>query len=246
MIRKCLFIGALSVLTAHAAFSQQKKPAAKTAAPKPMLRNTLDSVSYTIGNDLAQMLKGQGLDSLNLKLLFKAIEDQYTGKTPVISAEQGTTLVRDYILNRNKVEGDKFLAKNKTKPGVTTLPSGLQYQVLKTGTGPKPTANDKVKVHYHGMLTDGTTFDSSIDRGEPISLSVTGVIKGWTEALLLMPVGSKWKLFIPSQLAYGERSAGPKIKPNSALIFDVELLEIEPAAAGQTPPVPPAAPATKE
>ncbi|RPE09405.1 FKBP-type peptidyl-prolyl cis-trans isomerase [Chitinophaga lutea] len=235
MIRKCLFIGALSVLTAQAAFSQKKQ----TAAPKPLLRTQLDSVSYTIGNDLGQMLKGQGLDSLNLKLLFKAIEDHYTGKTPVLSADQGTTLVRDYILNKNKVEGEKFLAKNKTKPGVVTLPSGLQYQVLKTGTGPKPTLNDKVKVHYHGMLIDGTTFDSSIDRGEPITLPVTGVIKGWTEALLLMPVGSKWKLFIPSQLAYGERAAGPKIKPNSALVFDVELLSIEAATPAETQPAAP-------
>jgi FKBP-type peptidyl-prolyl cis-trans isomerase FklB len=204
-------------------------------------------VSYTIGNDLGQMLKGQGLDSLNLKMLFKAIEDHYTGKPPALAAEQGTTLVRDYILNKNKVEGERYLAKNKVKAGVKTLPSGLQYQVLKAGNGPKPTENDKVKVHYHGMLTDGTTFDSSIDRGEPLTIPVTGVIKGWTEALLLMPVGSKWKLFVPSQLAYGERSAGAKIKPNSVLVFDVELLEIEPGAPAQAAPAAPAeAPPVKE
>lgn len=225
MIRKCLFISALSVLTVQMAHSQKKT--SKPVSAKPLLVTELDSVSYTIGNDLGQMLKGQGLDTLNLKLLFKAIDDLYTGKKPAIDAEQGTSLVKNYILNRNKAEGEKFLAKNKTKPGVVTLPSGLQYQVLKAGTGPKPTTQDKVKVHYHGMLTDGSTFDSSIDRGEPISLPVTGVIKGWTEALLLMPTGSKWKLFIPSQLGYGERQAGQKIKPNSALVFEVELLEIE-------------------
>ncbi|WP_119079012.1 FKBP-type peptidyl-prolyl cis-trans isomerase [Chitinophaga alhagiae] len=238
MTRKCLFI-ALSMLAAQAAYSQ-KKPAAKpAAATKPLLASTLDSVSYTIGNDLGQMLKGQGLDSLNLKLLFKAIEDHYKGKAPMLSAEQGTMLVRDYILNKNKAEGEKYLAANKKKAGVVTLPSGLQYQVLKAGTGPKPTTNDKVKVHYHGMLIDGTTFDSSIDRGEPLTLPVTGVIPGWTEALLLMPVGSKWKLFIPAQLAYGERSAGPKIKPNSALVFDIELLNIEAAIPAEAPPAPP-------
>jgi len=130
-------------------------------------------------------------------------------------------------MSKNKVAGEQFLAENKSKPGVVTLPSGLQYIILKEGTGAKPTAADKVKTHYHGTLIDGTVFDSSVERGEPISFPVGGVIKGWTEALQLMPVGSKWKLFIPSELAYGDRQAGPKIGPGSALIFDVELLDIE-------------------
>ena len=127
----------------------------------------------------------------------------------------------------NKVEGEKFLAANKVKPGVTTLPSGLQYKVLKQGTGPKPTAADKVTVHYEGKLIDGTIFDSSIKRGEPISFDVTGVIPGWTEALQLMPVGSTWQLFIPSNLAYGEhpRPGGP-IGPNAVLTFEVQLIKI--------------------
>lgn len=128
---------------------------------------------------------------------------------------------------KNKAEGEKFLADNKAKAGIVTLPSGLQYQVIKEGTGAKPTINDKVKTHYHGMLIDGTVFDSSVDRGEPISFPVSGVIKGWTEALQLMPVGSKWRLFIPADLAYGDRQAGAKIGPGSTLIFDVELLDIE-------------------
>jgi FKBP-type peptidyl-prolyl cis-trans isomerase FklB len=127
----------------------------------------------------------------------------------------------------NLEEGQKFLAENKTKEGVTTLESGLQYQVITTGTGEKPTLTDRVKCHYHGTLIDGTVFDSSVDRGEPSVFPVNGVIKGWTEALQLMPVGSKWKLFIPADLAYGANGAGDKILPNSALIFEVELLSIE-------------------
>lgn len=237
IIRKCLFISAMSVLALQTAYSQKKKPA---AAPVSIIKTPLDSVSYAIGNDLAQMLKGQGLDSLNLKLLFTAIQDQYAGKKPVLSADEGTLAVSRHIQNvkaekaaKNKSVGDKFLAQNKTKPGVVTLPSGLQYQVITAGTGAKPALTDKVKVHYHGMLIDGTTFDSSVDRGEPIVLGVSGVIQGWTEALQLMNTGSKWKLFIPANLAYGDRQAGAKITPGSALIFDVELISIEPATPAQ-------------
>jgi FKBP-type peptidyl-prolyl cis-trans isomerase FklB len=206
------------------------------------IKTSLDSVSYAIGNDLAQMLKGQGLDSLNLKLLFSAIQDQYAGKKPILSADEGTLAVSKYIQKakaekaaKNKAIGDKFLAQNKTKPGVVTLPSGLQYQVITTGTGPKPALTDKVKVHYAGVLIDGTPFDSSIKRGEPLVIGLTGVIKGWTEVLQLMNVGSKWKVFIPSDLAYGDRQAGADIKPGSVLIFDMELLGIEPATPAATP-----------
>ncbi|MFM9053078.1 MAG: FKBP-type peptidyl-prolyl cis-trans isomerase, partial [Bacteroidota bacterium] len=126
----------------------------------------------------------------------------------------------------NSAESKKFLENNKKKNGVTTTASGLQYEVIKQGTGPKPTAEDTVRTHYHGTLIDGTVFDSSVERGEPAEFPVGAVIKGWTEALQLMPVGSKYRLYIPSDLAYGERSAGPKIGPGSTLIFDVELLEI--------------------
>ncbi len=125
-----------------------------------------------------------------------------------------------------KQAGEKFLEENKNKPGVITLQSGLQYQVLKEGTGPKPGPTEKVKCHYHGTLIDGTIFDSSVDRGQPATFAVNGVIKGWVEALQLMPVGSKWKLFIPANLAYGDRQAGAKILPGATLIFEVELLEI--------------------
>jgi FKBP-type peptidyl-prolyl cis-trans isomerase FklB len=138
----------------------------------------------------------------------------------------------------NKKIGENFLAANKNKPGVVALPSGLQYSVIKAGAGPKPALTDKVKVHYHGTLIDGKVFDSSVERGEPIELNVNGVIPGWTEALQLMPVGSKWKLFIPSNLAYGDQQAGPLITPGSTLIFDVELLDIiKPVVSQQRPQV---------
>lgn len=237
MIRKCLFICTLSVLTLQTAYSQKKKNRKNAPPPvpeAPALRSQLDTVSYTIGNDMGNMLKNQGLDSIDLKMLFMAIEDVYKNNKPLITTDQGSMNVSEYLQKlkaekaaRNKAAGEQFLAENKTKPGVITLPSGLQYQVITEGTGPKPGASDKVKVHYVGTLVDGSKFDSSIDRGNPLSISVANVIKGWTEALLLMPQGSKWKLFIPSALGYGEQQAGPKIGPNSALVFEVELLGIE-------------------
>lgn len=138
----------------------------------------------------------------------------------------------------SRKEGGAFLAANKTKDGVVTLPSGLQYKVLTEGTGPKPTATDSVVCNYRGTLINGTEFDSSYKRGEPATFPVSGVIKGWTEALQLMPVGSKWQLFVPSDLAYGERSPGPEIAPDSTLIFEVELLSIEKKSAEKSPDKP--------
>jgi FKBP-type peptidyl-prolyl cis-trans isomerase FklB len=136
----------------------------------------------------------------------------------------------------NKTEGETFLAANKAKDGVVTLPSGLQYKILKAGAGPKPAATDTVTVNYRGTLINGTEFDSSYKRGQPATFGVTGVIKGWTEALQLMPVGSKWQLFIPADLAYGERGAGADIAPNATLIFEVELLSIKaPEKAAEKP-----------
>jgi FKBP-type peptidyl-prolyl cis-trans isomerase len=135
----------------------------------------------------------------------------------------------------NKKAGDDFLAQNKTKEGVVALPDGLQYKILKEGTGPKPTANDTVVCNYRGTLLDGTEFDSSYKRGQPATFPVSGVIKGWTEAVQLMPVGSKWQLFLPADLAYGNRGAGQEIGPNATLIFEVELLSIQNKAAAQTP-----------
>ncbi|HEX8765628.1 MAG TPA: FKBP-type peptidyl-prolyl cis-trans isomerase, partial [Candidatus Acidoferrum sp.] len=143
----------------------------------------------------------------------------------------------------NKKEGEEFLAANKTKEGVTTLPDGLQYKILQEGSGPKPTASDSVTVNYRGTLLNGTEFDSSYKRGQPATFSVGQIIKGWNEALQLMPVGSKWQLFIPSDLAYGARGAGRDIGPNAALVFEVELLSIQPKSAAPAPAaVPPATP----
>lgn len=236
MNKNALIIGALGLLSLPA-FAQQKKPVKKgpaTAKVNPLIRTKIDTVSYGIGQDIGNTLKTQGFDSLNYDLLIKAIKDAAKGNTPLITKEQCNASISDYLqkikvqkMSKNKVAGEQFLAENKAKPGVTALPSGLQYVILKEGTGEKPTINDKVKTHYHGTLIDGTVFDSSVERGEPISFPVGGVIRGWTEALQLMPVGSKWKLFIPSELAYGDRQAGAKIGPGSALIFEVELLAIE-------------------
>ncbi len=194
----------------------------------------MDSISYSLGVLIAQNLKGQGFDKLDPASLTLAVQDVLAGKPTSISAEEAGKLVNSYIEKQKMSqsegiinEGKTFLEDNAKKPGVVSLPSGMQYTVMKEGTGPKPGPNDKVTTHYHGTLISGEVFDSSVDRGEPASFPVNGVIKGWTEALQLMPVGSKWKLFIPSPLAYGERGAGGKIKPYATLVFEVELLSID-------------------
>ncbi|MBV7532825.1 FKBP-type peptidyl-prolyl cis-trans isomerase [Chitinophaga sp. sic0106] len=238
MLKKYILLGALGLLSVKG-FSQTKpaaKPAAKTAVKpvnKSVLKNRLDSVSYGIGLSIAENIKAQDMGNVNVAMLSRAISDVLKKNPQLLTKEQADMSISNYLQQlkaekfaKNREVGEKFLAANKTKPGVVTLPSGLQYQIIKEGDGAKPTLNDKVKTHYHGTLIDGTVFDSSVERGEPISFPVSGVIKGWTEALQLMPVGSKWKLFIPADLAYGDRQAGPKIGPGSALVFDVELLEI--------------------
>jgi FKBP-type peptidyl-prolyl cis-trans isomerase FklB len=218
----------------------QTKPAPKPT-PKPMptkpvttnpMKNGNDSMSYAIGLSLAQFYKQQGIEKFNSALVSKGMSDATKG-TPLMNEEQMNMSISNYLQTlkaekalANKKVGAEFLAANKSKPGVVTLPSGLQYIVVKEGTGAKPTINDKVKCHYHGTLIDGTIFDSSVERGQPIDFPVNGVIKGWVEALQLMPVGSKWKLFIPSELGYGDNQAGAKIGPGSTLIFDVELIDI--------------------
>jgi FKBP-type peptidyl-prolyl cis-trans isomerase len=139
---------------------------------------------------------------------------------------------------KNKKEGEEFLTANKAKPGVVTLPSGLQYKIMQAGTGPKPTATDSVSCNYRGTLIDGTEFDSSYKRGQPTTFPVSGVIKGWTEALQLMPVGSKWQLFVPASLAYGDRAASALIGPDATLLFEVELLSIQDKKAAKAPATP--------
>lgn len=197
------------------------------------LKTQLDTVSYSLGVNIGQSIKEQGLDSLNSEVFVKAIEDVMNKDSLLVSNQQAFAVLSQYFqtlqtkkVEKNKQEGEKFLSENKAKEGIQTTPSGLQYKVLQEGTGPTPKATDTVTVHYTGKLIDGTVFDSSTERGQPIAFPVNGVIPGWTEALQLMKVGSKWQLFVPSDLAYGERGAGRDIGPNSTLIFDVELLAI--------------------
>jgi FKBP-type peptidyl-prolyl cis-trans isomerase FklB len=218
-----------------AARAQVKKVVpARKPAPPVTLKTTTDSLSYAIGLSVANFYKQQNITNVNTALVTKAINDVTRKGTPLLSDDQANACITAYVQKAKaaqasvaKKAGEEFLANNKNKPGVVTLPSGMQYVILKEGDGPKPALTDKIKCHYHGTLIDGRVFDSSVDRGQPIELTVNGVIPGWTEALQLMPVGSKWKLFIPSNLAYGDQQAGPLIAPGSTLIFDVELLAIE-------------------
>ncbi len=196
-----------------------------------------ETIAYAFGIDYAKNLQNSGLEDFNTAAFSTAINTALTGEegaTLLISAEDATKTLTTYFqavqekkAAANKVAGEAFLTENKARAEVKTTESGLQYEVLTEGTGAVPTSEDKVKVHYHGTLLNGTVFDSSVDRGEPASFPVTGVIKGWVEALQLMPTGSKWKLFIPADLAYGDRGAGGDIGPGETLIFEVELLEIE-------------------
>ena len=193
----------------------------------------MDKVSYALGLSIGNNFQNSGINDLQIEDFVKGLKDILGGQTPEISYDEAKQVINDYFMKLqkekfeiNKKAGEEFLNINKGKAGVVTLPSGLQYQVLQKGEGPKPTASDKVKCHYHGTLINGTVFDSSVQRGEPAVFGVSQVIPGWVEALQLMPVGSKWRLFIPSDLAYGEHGAGEDIEPNSALVFDVELLDI--------------------
>ena len=199
---------------------------------KMNLEKEIDKVSYSLGINIGNSLKSQGLAQVNSTVFAAALDATFNGTPGEISEEQSQQVLQAYFgklqQEQSKVlraEGDKFLAENSKKEGVITLPSGLQYIVMTKGTGAIPKSTDQVKTHYHGTLIDGTVFDSSVERNSPATFPVTGVIQGWVEALQLMPVGSKWKLFVPSDLAYGERGQGA-IKPHSALIFEVELLEI--------------------
>ena len=193
----------------------------------------MDKISYALGLSIGNNFQNSGINNLQVEDFVKGLKDVLGGAEPEISYDEAKQVINDYFMNLqkerlelNKKAGEEFLNINKGKAGVVTLPSGLQYQVLKQGEGAKPAASDKVKCHYHGTLINGTVFDSSVQRGEPAVFGVSQVIPGWVEALQLMPVGSKWRLFIHSDLAYGEHGAGDAIEPNSALVFDVELLDI--------------------
>jgi FKBP-type peptidyl-prolyl cis-trans isomerase FklB len=193
----------------------------------------MDKISYALGLSIGNNFMSSGIKNINFESFLKGMQDIVNGNQAAISYEEAQQVLNDYFsklqddrLELNLKAGEEFLAINKNRPGVVTLPSGLQYEILKEGNGPKPKVTDQVKCHYHGTLIDGTVFDSSVERGQPATFGVNQVIPGWVEALQLMPVGSKWKLFIPANLAYGKAGAGQSIEPNSALIFEVEILDI--------------------
>jgi len=206
---------------------------------KTELKTTSEKMSYALGANIGASVKPAAAE-INYDALIQGVKDTLEGRTPLLTADENqqflgelTTLLRTKsnekskkLGEKNMKEGEAFLAENKEKTGVTTTDSGLQYEVMKAGSGAKPQKTDRVSVHYAGTLIDGTEFDSSYKRGSPAAFAVTGVIKGWTEVLQLMNVGSKYRVFIPSDLAYGLRGSPPKIGPNATLIFEVELLDI--------------------
>ena len=209
-----------------------------SGSKNPTLKTQADSVSYALGILIAQNNKtnldnAPGKDQLSIDIMAESFRLFLKGEKMPMTPESANSTVSNFFQNQykkvgqeNLEKGNKFLEENKKRQGVTTTESGLQYEVIKAGAGVKPVDSDQVKVHYHGTLIDGTVFDSSVERNEPVTFPVTGVIPGWTEALKLMPVGSKWKIYLPASIAYGEQGAGGKIGPNSALVFEVELLEI--------------------
>jgi FKBP-type peptidyl-prolyl cis-trans isomerase FklB len=231
---KKIFIICIGIITvAHA---QVKKPVTKPAqkTTTPLLKNATDSFSYAIGLEGASYYKSQGVPAVNPALVKKAFEDVYGKKPLLLTPDQSTMTIQTklmaYMSSKNaavKEEGRKFLEANKKRPGVVALPSGLQYEIIKQGTGEKPKVTDTIKAHYAGRVINGTVdFDNSYQRGQPLVMPVSQFIEGWIEALQLMPVGSKWKLYIPSELGYKERGAGQAIPGGATLIFEIELLEI--------------------
>ena len=219
----------LTTIMVHAQKPVAKPAIKKTLSSSKSLKNLSDSVSYAIGLNVAKFYAEQGIKNLNPDLVAKAIRDMTANKKTLLTDEQANTAVMRF-LNPNLFKiiekGEKFLAENKKKPGVKTTASGLQYEVMTQGTGVKPLATDTVEVNYAGTLVDGTEFDNSYKRGASISFPLNGVIKGWTEALQLMPAGSKYKLYIPQQLGYGMNDSG-QIPGGSVLIFEVELLQVK-------------------
>ena len=200
----------------------------------------MDKVSYALGLGIGHQLLDMGAQELNIDDFAQAIKDVVAGRKPLIAAGEAQTLVQNFFQEQEqkqraaaaekykaaKAEGEKYLEENAKKDGVVTLPSGLQYKVLREGNGRRPKATDQVKCHYEGMLVDGTLFDSSLQRGEPATFPLNGVIAGWTEGLQLIQEGAKYRFFIPYHLGYGERGAGAQIPPFAALVFDVELIEV--------------------
>ncbi len=232
-MKKVLFLSFVSILLMSASCSETKKATTTTAFDKENMTD-VQKASYALGVNIFENFKGQGLGEINVDILAQAMKDVKAGKDLAVTSEDAMAAIQTYQqaqmkIQSEKAEGEskKFFDENGKKEGVKTTASGLQYEVLRAGTGASPTPTDKVKVHYKGTLLDGSTFDSSYDRNEPTSFGVGQVIPGWTEGLQLMKVGAKYKFYIPAKLGYGARGAGAKIPPNSTLVFEVELLDIE-------------------
>ncbi len=212
------------------------KPAVPAIVPKSVLKTGLDSLSYAIGMNIGANMKAQGIEKLNYISLNKGIADALKENAkPIMTQEQCNMTIQqklqEYAAKKNfavKEEGRKFMEENKKKPGVVVLPSGIQSKIITQGSGIKPTLEDTIKVHYKGTLLDGFEFDNSYSRGEPIEFPLGNLIEGWKQTMVLMPVGSKWQLFIPSDYAYGERGAGANIPGGATLIFELELLDVKP------------------
>ncbi len=225
----------LLLLPFSALFAQNKSPKKQSVSPvhKPAPMTGIDSLSYAIGVQVAEYYKTQGVEKLNTDYVKKAFNDVLNNKPLVISEDECNMNIQqklqEFMTKKTsaiKEQGQKFLEENKKRAGVVTLPDGMQYEIVTKGTGPIPKATDTVQANYIGTLIDGNEFDNSYKRGAPLTIPVSGVIRGWTEALEMMPVGSTWKLYIPSDLAYGDRGAGGAIPGGSTLIFTIELLNI--------------------
>ena len=246
MGKRSLMTMAMAALLA-AALAAQQNPAPKDNQQSSPLTTKKDKLSYSLGLETGRQLQRMSVD-VDPAAFARGMKDATPGGKPALGDNEVRQAIAEMqmeqqakiqklqaeraaanqaMAEKNKKEGQAFLAENKNKPGVVTLPSGLEYKILKEGTGPKPKADDTVVCHYRGTLINGTEFDSSYQRGEPVTFPVRGVIKGWTEALQLMPVGSKWQLFIPADLAYGEQGFPGKIEPGSTLIFEIELISIQ-------------------
>ncbi len=226
-----LSVFAIVSCLAMAALAQEQIPPAARSTPAPVPANQKEKAGYAIGRDIGRMLQAQALD-VDLVFLARGMRDALSGAQPALSDKECQEVLQavqkesqSRVAARNKTEGERYLAGNAKAAGVKVTKSGLQYKVLKEGTGPVPKASDVVSTHYHGTFVNGNVFDSSVERGEPAEFPVANVIAGWTEALQMMKVGSKWQLVVPPELAYGERGT-PGIPPNATLIFEVELLAI--------------------
>lgn len=236
-MKKVLFLCLLSATGSYSAFAQKPKPA--PAAPgKPALTNAIDSFSYAVGLSVAGSLQEQGVEKVNTQLIARGISEALANQKTLLTKEQANMTLQQKLqeyaknkVNAEKARGAAYMEQNKKRKEVVSLPNGLQYEVMQSGEagGPKPTAKDTVVVHYTGTLVDGTVFDSSVQRGEPATFPVGGVIQGWTKILQLMTKGDKWKVVIPSELGYGDNGAGHTIKPGATLIFEINLIDIKPA-----------------